>query len=62
MFRLERNWVWRSLVACLNGVQEAESSSLSTQMSESLETIMFQGFLYFCYITYLLCKVFLIAQ
>ena len=28
----ERNiWVWRSLVACLNGVQEAGSSNLLTQ-------------------------------
>ena len=25
------NWVWRSLVACLNGVQEAGSSNLLTQ-------------------------------
>ncbi len=24
-------WVWRSLVACLNGVQEAGSSNLLTQ-------------------------------
>ena len=40
-------WVWRSLVACLNGVQEAESSSLSTQTKifprNSLE---FRGFFY----------------
>ena len=27
-------WVWRSLVACLNGVQEAGSSNLLTQTSE----------------------------
>ena len=25
------DWVWRSLVACLNGVQEAGSSNLLTQ-------------------------------
>ena len=27
------DWVWRSLVACLNGVQEAGSSNLLTQTS-----------------------------
>ena len=29
------NWVWRSLVACLNGVQEAGSSNLLTQTCKS---------------------------
>ena len=29
--RVIKIWVWRSLVACLNGVQEAGSSSLPTQ-------------------------------
>lgn len=27
-------WVWRSLVACLNGVQEAGSSNLLTQTTK----------------------------
>ena len=30
-FGTDSIWVWRSLVACLNGVQEAGSSSLLTQ-------------------------------
>ena len=29
-------WVWRSLVACLNGVQEAGSSNLLTQTTQNL--------------------------
>ena len=30
-YNYSRNWVWRSLVARLNGVQEAGSSNLLTQ-------------------------------
>ena len=34
-FVLKKNiWVWRSLVACLNGVQEAGGSNPLTQTSE----------------------------
>ena len=37
-FGTDSIWVWRSLVACLNGVQEAGSSSLLTQtMMSSLQ-------------------------
>lgn len=42
-------WVWRSLVACLNGVQEAGSSNLLTQTRESPETLGFRAF-YFLYL------------
>ena len=39
-------WVWRSLVACLNGVQEAGSSSLLTQTEQKpLKHKRFEGFL-----------------
>ena len=37
-------WVWRSLVACMNGVHEAGSSSLLTQTknkSTSFEVLLF---------------------
>ena len=34
-------WVWRSLVACLNGVQEAGSSNLLTQTSKRLQNRFF---------------------
>ena len=45
-FGTDSIWVWRSLVACLNGVQEAGSSSLLTQMSQSLGSQRFRGFSY----------------
>ena len=42
--RLERDgWVWRSLVACLNGVQEAGGSNPLTQTTICLRTLMFSG-------------------
>ena len=38
------DWVWRSLVACLNGVQEAGGSNPLTQtIRKTLETQRFQG-------------------
>ena len=38
------DWVWRSLVACLNGVQEAGGSNPLTQtMRKPLKTLCFQG-------------------
>ena len=39
-------WVWRSLVACLNGVQEAGSSNLLTQTKKQLIVNMGCFFLY----------------
>ena len=39
------DWVWRSLVACLNGVQEAGGSNPLTQTIEKpLEIQRFRGF------------------
>ena len=43
--RSSRIWVWRSLVACLNGVQEAGGSNPLTQ-TKSLVKGTLQGF--FC--------------
>ena len=44
----EVDWVWRSLVACLNGVQEAGGSNPLTQTSKkALITLSFQGVLLF---------------
>ena len=41
------DWVWRSLVACLNGVQEAGGSNPLTQtMRKAPETLSFRGFCY----------------
>ena len=38
-------WVWRSLVACLNGVQEAGGSNPLTQTTRKpLKSLRFQGF------------------
>ena len=38
------DWVWRSLVACLNGVQEAGSSNLLTQTKEAMINRFFFAF------------------
>ena len=38
-------WVWRSLVACLNGVQEAGSSNLLTQTEE----VIAKSLLFLCF-------------
>ena len=40
------NWVWRSLVACLNGVQEAGSSNLLTQTTQKAENNEFSAFFF----------------
>jgi hypothetical protein len=46
-FVLKKNiWVWRSLVACLNGVQEVASSNLVTQTIEILGNKAFPRFFY----------------
>lgn len=39
-------WVWRSLVACLNGVQEAGSSNLLTQTKTTIFEKRIVVFLY----------------
>ena len=46
-------WVWRSLVACLNGVQEAGSSSLLTQTSKDLGMLIPRSY----FLIFLLCAV-----
>ena len=39
----DSDWVWRSLVACLNGVQEAGSSNLLTQTFRKPPEVLFRG-------------------
>ena len=52
-------WVWRSLVACLNGVQEAGSSNLLTQTEEVIaKSLLFLCFgAQFDYFGFVICHI-----